>query len=109
MKKREVYSVLLTVSLIFSTAARADDYMLTLKSNQFSPKELVIPAGQKVKITIKNQDTTPAEFESYDLNREKIVSANGEIIVLIGPLEPGSYAFFDDFHRDTTKGIVVAK
>jgi len=90
-------------------ALNNQDYVITIKNNQFSPKQLTIPAGQKVKITVKNQDSTPAEFESYELNREKVVSANSEIIVYIGPLEAGSYGYFDDFHRETTKGTIIAK
>ena len=26
-----------------------------------------------------------------------------------GPLEPGEYRFFGDFHQDTAKGVLVAK
>ena len=95
--------------LSFSSPAHAEDYMLTLKDHQFAPQELVIPAGQKVKITIKNLDATPAEFESSDLNREKLVTANSEITVFVGPLEVGSYGYFDDFHHATTTGIITAK
>jgi plastocyanin len=102
-------SAVLSASLLFSAAAYAEDYVITIKGNQFSPKELVIPAGQKIKVTVKNLDATPAEFESFDLNREKVVSANSEIIVFVGPLDPGSYAYFDDFHRDTTKGTITVK
>ena len=99
----------LAVTLSFSASAYAEDYVITIKGNQFSPKELTIPAGQKVKITVKNLDATPAEFESSDLNREKVVGANSEIIVFIGPLDVGHYGYFDDFHRDTTTGIIIAK
>lgn len=109
MKRSLVYSVALSASLLFSVAAYAEDYVITLKNNQFSPKELIIPAGQKIKITVKNQDATPAEFESGDLNREKVVGANSEIIIFIGPLDAGSYGYFDDFHRDTTTGMIIAK
>ena len=108
MKKPLIYSTVLS-ALLFSAAAHAEDYILILKNNQFSPKELTIPAGQKVKIIVKNQDATPAEFESSDLNREKIVGANEEIIVFVGPLDAGKYGFFDDFHRDTTTGVIIAK
>ena len=100
---------LLATLLSFSTGAHAQDYVLTLKDHQFAPKELNIPAGQKVKITVKNLDTTPAEFESSDLNREKVVAASSEITVFIGPLDAGNYGYFDDFHRDTTTGIITAK
>jgi plastocyanin len=104
-----ISTVVLTVSMLFSAAAYAEDYVITLKNNQFSPKELAVPAGQKIKLIVKNQDPTPAEFESSDLNREKVVGGNSEIIVFIGPLEAGKYGYFDDFHRDTTTGVIIAK
>jgi len=109
MKRSMVCMAALSACLLFSIAAHAEDYVLTLKNNQFSPKVLNVPAGQKIKLIVKNQDATPAEFESSDLNREKVVSANSEIVVFIGPLNPGTYGFFDDFHRDTTTGTIVAK
>ena len=109
MKRSLVFSVALSACLLFAAAAHAEDYVLTLKNNQFSPKVLTIPAGQKIKITVKNQDATPAEFESSDLNREKVVAANSEITIFIGPLDAGSYGYFDDFHRDTTTGTIIAK
>jgi len=109
MKHALAHSVVLFASLLFSAAAYAEDYVLTLKNNQFSPNVLTIPAGQKVKIIVKNQDATPAEFESSDLNREKIVGANSEIFVYVGPLDAGKYGYFDDFHRNTTSGTLIAK
>lgn len=97
------------LALLFSSVAYAEDFVLILKNNQFSPKELTIPAGQKVKIIVKNQDETPAEFESSDLNREKVVGAISEITVFVGPLDAGKYGFFDDFHRETTTGTIIVK
>jgi len=95
--------------LLFPALAHADDYLITLKDNQFAPKELVVPAGRRIKITVKNQDPTPAEFESSDLDREKVVTGNSAITVFIGPLDAGRYAYFDDFHRNTTTGAIIAK
>ena len=92
-----------------STAAGAEDYVITLKNNQFSPKELTLTANQKVKITVKNEDAAHAEFESYDMHREKVITGKGEIVLYIGPLDPGHYAYFDDFHRDTTTGTIISK
>ncbi len=57
---------------------------------------------------IENQDPTPAEFESADLRVEKIVVPGGKIAVMAGPLKPGIYKFFDDYHPDTAKGTVTA-
>ena len=93
-------------TLLAGAAAHAEDYVLTLKDHKFSPQVLTIPAGQKVKITVKNLDSSPAEFESYDLNREKVVTANGQIVVFVGPVAAGSYEFFDDFHHETTTGTL---
>ncbi|MDI7776532.1 cupredoxin domain-containing protein [Asticcacaulis sp. EMRT-3] len=86
-----------------------DQYIITLKNHKFTPQVMTIPADTKVKVTIKNQDTTPAEFESNELNREKIVGGNSQITVFIGPLKTGLYGYFDDFHKATTTGKIEAK
>lgn len=109
MKRFWVHSVVLSTLLFSSAGSYAEDFVLTLKNNQFAPRVLTIPANQKVRVIVKNQDMTPAEFESTDLNREKIVAPNSEIIIFVGPLDGGTYAYFDDFHRDKAIGTIVAK
>jgi plastocyanin len=110
MEKSMSYIVVLMAGLFLSAgAAHAEDYVITIKDHQFAPRELTVPAGQKVKIVVRNEDATAAEFESSDLNREKRVGANSEIFVFVGPLESGRYNYFDDFHRSTTTGVIVAK
>jgi Cupredoxin-like domain len=37
------------------------------------------------------------------------VVGGGKISVFVGPLKPGTYAFFDDYHPDTAKGTMIAK
>ena len=107
--KRMQCLILLTGSvLLLVGTAEADDYTLTLKDHKFTPENMVVPANQKVKLTVKNDSTSPAEFESSDLDREKIVSPGNEIAIFIGPLSPGNYGYFDDFHRETT-GTLIAK
>lgn len=106
-------ALLATAFLLLPVSAQAqdaaNDYVLTLKDHAFSPKELTIPANTKIKLVIKNLDTTPAEFESYTLNREKIIGGNSEASVFIGPLPAGTYEYFDEFHEDTTKGTIIVK
>ena len=110
MRHHDRFFIRLLCALVsLSTPAQAEDYVLNLKDHQFSPQELTLPANQKIKLTVKNMDATPAEFESADLNREKIVDANGEITVFLGPLDTGTYKYFDDFHRDTTTGTIKVK
>jgi plastocyanin len=86
-----------------------DTFVLTLKDHKFDPQQLVVPAGKKFTLTVKNLDATPSEFESNDLDREKVVKAGAEITVFLGPLDAGTYNFFDDFHRDTTTGTLKAQ
>ena len=100
------------VLLSCAGAARAEEVAqarLTLFNHAFTPQTLTIPAGRKIKLTVVNKDDAAAEFESSDLDREKVVTANGQIYVYIGPLDAGTYGFYDDFHRDTTTGKIIAK
>ena len=95
----------------FSVAVRAaePEIVLTLKDHRFTPTEVNAPAGQKLKLVIENQDATPEEFESYALNREKIVPAGGRIVVYVGPLKPGRYEFFGEFNASTARGWLVVQ
>ena len=68
-----------------------------------------MPAHQKFKLMVKNADDTADEFESTELNREKLVPPGQTVTVFLGPLDPGEYHFFGDFHQDTAQGVMVAK
>ena len=112
MKARWVTHSLVACLVLCGTGAlHAEEttVQLTIRNHKFEPPEVVIPAGQKVKLVIENQDSTPEEFESYELNREKVVPAKGSVVVFVGPLQPGRYPFFGDFNRDSAKGVLVAK
>jgi plastocyanin len=89
--------------------AVADDpsFPILLKNNQFVPSEVQVPAGAKIKLVLRNENPTPSEFESTQFHREKIVPPGQEITVFVGPLDPGSYEFFDDFHPETRGRLVV--
>ena len=94
---------------LLSMAAVQEPLTLVIKDHQFSPSPMTIPAGQKVKIIVDNQDPGAEEFESFDLNREKIVAGHKKIIVFIGPLKTGTYKYFGDFHQKTAQGIIIAQ
>ena len=97
------------LALIAPTPVFADDpsFAIALKDNQFVPSEVRIPAGVKVKLVVRNDNPVVSEFESTELHREKIVSPGSQISVFVGPLDPGSYEFFDDFHQETRGHLVV--
>lgn len=96
---------------LFSASAFADvkEFTLTLRNHQFVPAQLTIPANTKIKLLVVNEDATPEEFESHELNREKIVTGKGKITVFIGPLKPGRYPFFGEFHMKTAQGVIIAR
>lgn len=80
---------------------------IAIKDHRFVPDEVTIPAATKVELVITNHDRIPAEFESLELHREKVVTGGQTISVFVGPLTPGRYAFFDDFHPQTRGHLVV--
>ncbi len=96
---------------MLSVSASADDAQATLiiKDHRFIPTELSVPAGKKVKLVIDNQDATPEEFESHDLNREKVIPGKNKATIWIGPLKPGSYAFVGEYHEATAQGRIIVK
>jgi len=84
-------------------------FEILIKDHLFYPDELVIPANTKVKLLVKNQDATPEEFESYELNREKVIPGNTQAIIFVGPLPPGIYQFFGEFFPKTAQGKIIVK
>jgi plastocyanin len=108
---KQINYLILMMFIISSSTVAADlpVYELKIKEHRFDPPLLEIPSGTKVKLVVKNLDASPEEFESYKLNREKVVAGNSEITVYIGPLEPGEYGFFGEFHQDTAQGKLTVK
>ena len=83
--------------------------MLVLHNHRIEPSRIEVPAHQKFRLLVKNTDDAAEEFESTDLNREKLISPGQTITVFLGPLDPGEYKIFGDFHQDTAHGVMVAK
>jgi len=110
-RSRSITALLVMLPLLVAAipARSADEFTISISNHKFDPSEVTVPAGKKVKLVIKNLDSTPEEFESHDLRREKIIPGKGEGIVYIGPLKPGTYKFFGEFHEATAKGTIVAK
>lgn len=96
------------ISLTATQAADTPSFSIVIKDHRFVPGELAVPAGTRVELVIENRDPAPAEFESTDLRREKVVVGNGKISVWVGPLPAGTYVFFDDFHP-ATQGRLTAR
>ncbi|MDE2070014.1 MAG: cupredoxin domain-containing protein [Gammaproteobacteria bacterium] len=108
MRRRLIPLALLAAVAISATAyAEPPTAHLVIKNRVFTVQELMLPADTKVKLVVENQDSIPAEFESYDLSREVVVPGHSSIVVYIAPLAPGRYNFFNDFNHAAQGWVVV--
>ena len=95
--------------IAFGAHAADPEILLVIKNHRFEPAEVKVKAGEKVKLIVHNQDSTPEEFESHSLKREKVIPGGQKATILIGPLKPGRYTFFGEFHEKTAQGVVIAE
>ena len=102
-------ALLVVVFSPFNPALAEESFTIVFKDHRIVPQELQVPAGQKIKLIVDNQDATPEEFESHSLKREKVVPGNSKVTVKIGPLKPGTYEIFGEYHESTAQGRIVAK
>ncbi len=95
----------------FASISSAADYEATvvIKDHRFNPAEVHVPAGRKIKLVVDNQDSTPEEFESHALGREKVIAGGAKATIRLGPLKPGRYPFVGEFNEATARGAVIAK
>ncbi len=94
------------------TRALADElpaYELTAADGRLTPDQLRVPAGTRFKVVVINRGTDAVEFESRELRKEKVLAPGARSFVVIAPLKPGSYEFFDDFHPDSGHGRIIAE
>lgn len=106
------FAFLSCVAMIWAATAVAaplDTYELTIVDGVFTPQTLEVPAGKRFKVVVHNKGSGPAEFESTPLRVEKVLSPGVTSFVVIHPLKPGRYPFFDEFHMDLPEGEIVAK
>lgn len=82
---------------------------LAIRDHKFEPTEIKVPAQQRIKLHIHNQDPTPEEFESHSLRREKVIPGGGKAVISIGPLKPGRYTFFGEFSPGTANGVLIVE
>ena len=102
----------LAVTLASSTPlSAAGDFEATIviKDHKFVPADTKVPAGQRITITVDNQDPTPEEFESHEFNVEKVVPGNSKAKVRVAGLAPGVFHFFGEFNEATAQGTLTAE
>ncbi len=96
--------------LFFSSLAAAHEPVaVTIHDHVFSPKEIHLPADQRVDIIVINDDPAPEEFESPGLKVEKVVPGKSQLVIHVKPVLPGRYTFVGEYHEKTARGLAVVQ
>jgi hypothetical protein len=112
--KKTAFGLLLMVFLLDGfILAQADEQeqeiRIVIKDHRFLPSEVKVKANTKIKLLVSNEDPTAEEFESFSLNREKIIRPRQTVTIFLPPLKPGTYDFFGEFNPATAKGSIIAE
>jgi len=102
--------VLLAITILGHNALGANSVVeLRYENHRFAPQTLAVPANRPFRIKVTNASKETIEFESFKLDREKVVGPGEIIFVNVPALSPGSYDFYDDFHGNVPEGAMIAK
>ncbi len=104
-----ILSILFIIVFPINILAATPIINMEIRNHLFIPSEITIPENTKVKLVIFNHDETDEEFESFELNREKVILGERKGVIFIGPLPAGVYPFFGEFFPKTAKGKVIVK
>jgi hypothetical protein len=102
----------LFVVFFSAVASFADDdpvFVIEFADGKIEPPSVEVPANRRFKLILQNEGTSPVEFESTELRREKVLGAGTTSFIIIRRLDPGEYRFFDDFHPDTPPATLIAR
>ena len=111
MRKFSVLSAAFAYAVLASAAARAADptFRIEFKDGVVTPQRLEVPARTRFVLELVNAGATPAEFESKELRKEKVLAPGVSSSLVFRSLDPGEYEFFDDFHLETPPSVLIAK
>lgn len=87
MQNNLTHAPLLLLSILLLTGnscfAATPIIEIEIRNHLFFPDTIEILADTKVKLRIHNQDPSSEEFESYELNREKVIPGNSSATIFV--------------------------
>ena len=98
--------------LVAPTAGRSEEmarFKIEFADGTITPQRLEVPAGKPFELEVTNAGASPAEFESKELHKEKVIAPKATAVVQIKKLAPGEYGFFDENQPKAAPGTLVAK
>lgn len=105
-------SLLALCCVSVSVKTHAEDepvFTIEFEDGKVEPQRLEVPANRRFQLQLRNKGDTPAEFESNELRKEKVLAPKSTSTLVFRTLDPGEYVFFDDFHPDAPKAVLIAK
>ncbi|MGE5540635.1 MAG: cupredoxin domain-containing protein [Gemmatimonas sp.] len=109
---RVICLVAAIVAAALPVPAAAQDmptFRIEMNDGAITPLRIEVPANKPFKLEIHNTGKTPSEFESVELNREKVLAPQSQSFIVFRRLSPGEYTVFDDFHPEAPKATLIAK
>lgn len=107
-----LFIVVLWFALGWAAGAHAEDlpvFEIAARDGRLAPARLEVPAGQRIKLVVRNEGRAPVEFENLAMRVEKVLAPGATSFVVLPRLKPGEYEFIDEFHAGTGKLLVVAR
>ncbi|MGV1793516.1 cupredoxin domain-containing protein [Rhizobium sp. A37_96] len=84
-------------------------FAIEFRDGVIMPLRIEVPANVRFKIELHNAGSSPVEFESVELRKEKVLGPGTTSFIVIRQLAPGEYTFFDDFHLNMPPATLVAR
>ncbi len=111
MRKLALLTATFAFAALASAGARAEDptFRIEFKDGVVTPKRIEVPAKTRIVLELVNSGATPAEFESKELRKEKVLAPGSSSSLVLRALDPGEYEFMDDFHPEAPASVLVAK
>ncbi len=100
------------LALAFFGPASAENeptFRIEFRDGVITPDRLEVPADTRFRIELINTGSMPAEFESLELRKEKVIAPQSQTVMVIRRLDPGEYPFFDDFHPGAAPAVLIAR
>ncbi len=107
--RRLFFFAALVLGVAPAAAAEEPTFQITFRDGVIAPSRLEVPAGTRFRLELINEGSRPAEFESKELYKEKVLAPGSRGIMVFKTLSPGEYVFFDDFSPGSPPAVLIAK
>jgi hypothetical protein len=107
-----IYLSVVVVGLFSVSSASGEDdaiFQIHFSNGAIAPAVLEVPANARFKLELHNDGSTPIEFESIPLRKEKVLAPAASSFLVFKSMDVGEYPFFDDFHPEMPPARLIAR